>query len=590
MLDITHLIFESTVWLFVGILLYYILSSAKVFLLVNIQPQLFHSYGEAPKLTIGKLLLQYINQFAKDRLLHRYTANYLMNKGGKGAWKLVGNKKINFYYNFLNTITVLVKPFLLIAVVWAILKFLIWKRIAYDELQMTLGQIQTTIAYLKSLTIVDNFDHYKFWLFIFIIVVCGFLGVIKKLEKKISRSKAIIYLGFTILSILAGLTFFGSDFSNTKSNSLKKLRELDLEVKNIHENIYRDVAEAVVYEDLAEAIKDDVNNNEKESQRLDTLYNKAFEIISRQEIRSELSEKFNTQKEEYKRLITLEVAPRTYNQNNPETEFVFSNFMEDYFHKNQSNNGTQTENYWSKRDNWSKGVGLKYLKSADELKSQQYFSGETESQVHTVVENIVDYLGEEIMNKVAEFLGIETLELPKSVVSFLAIEKCKECFVPRIANVVKSLGNKSQAINSLKTFFCFKKQRNSGERINSIKAEHDKQYNRDLTKAKRDQQIANANEKAESLIKEKITDIVRGYSPVNSDAYDEFINKAVGEYKREVGTENLSEKSYNKLISISQLPDGVLRGVLANVRTVHPFPAPPECPICAFQIGLRLLR
>lgn len=591
MLDITQIIFESSVWLFLGALLYYILSSAKVFLLVKIQPQLFHSHVEAPKLTVRELCPQYINHFFRNGLLHHYTVNYLINKGGKGAWKLIGDKKINFYYSFLNAITVMLKPFLLIAIAWAILKFLIWKRIAYNELQITLGQIQTTIAYLNSLTVIDFIDHYKAWFFIFIVIVCGLLGIMKKLEKKISRSKSIIYSGFTILSILAGLTFFGSDLSNTKDNTLRKYRELDLEVKKIHENIYRNVAEVVVYEDLAEAIDEDVHNNEKENQRLDSLYTKAFEIITRSEIKSELSEKFSAQKEEYMRLIDLEIAPRTHNERNSEKEFVFSDFMEDYFNINQSNNNTASENYWSNRDNWNKLSGLKYLKSAEELESRQYFNGETENQIRTVAEHVVDYLSEEITNITAKFLGIETLELPKSIASFLAIEECKECFVPRIANVVKSLDNKLQAINGLRRFFCFKKQGNSGERINSIKTEHDKQYNDALVKAKRAQQVANASDKAKSLINEKVADIVRGFKPVNSNDYDNFINRAVEEYKRTLGIENLSERSYNKLMSISQLSDGVLRGLLANIRIErHPFPPPPGCPICAFQFGARLLR
>lgn len=184
MLDITQLIFESSLWLLVGMLFYYLLSSAKVFLLVKVQPQMFHSYSEAPKLTVGKLFHQYINQFIKDKLSHRYTLNYLINRGGKSAWKLVGNKKIDFYYNFLNAITIMLKPFLLIAIIWAILKFLIWKHIAYDELQATLGQIQIKVAYLKSLKFVDTIDRYKVWLFISLFIVCGLFGLIKKIEKE----------------------------------------------------------------------------------------------------------------------------------------------------------------------------------------------------------------------------------------------------------------------------------------------------------------------------------------------------------------------------------------------------------------------
>lgn len=585
MLDVTQLIFKSSVWLLIGIVLYYILSAAKVFLLVKIQPQLFHSYGEVPKLSVEKLFPQYTKQFIRDGLLHRFTISYLINKGGKASWKLVGNKKINFYYNFLNAITVMLKPFLIVAILWAILKFLILKRIAYDELQVSLGQIQTIIAYLKSLKIVDIFDHYKVWFFVLIVIVCGILGVVKKFEANINRSKSIIYSCFTIFSILAGLTFFGSDLSKTKNDSLQKLGDLNLEVKKIHENIYRDVAKIIVYEDLSQAINDDVKNNEQESQRLDTLHNKAFEIITRQEIKSELLEKFNTQNEEYKKLVSLEVAPKTPNQSNPKTEFVFSDFMEEYFHNFQSNKNTTTQDYWTNQNNWNKGNGLDYAKSVEELKSQPYFTGETESQVRVVVENVVDYIGEEFINKIAEFFSIENLELPKSIASFLTIEKCKECFVPRIANAIKTLGNKVKAVNELKTFSCFKKRGNSAERINSVKSEHNKTYNEDLAKAEKEQKIANANEKLDRLINDKVDEILKEYGSAefsNVD-YTKFRNQITEDYKTEINFNDLSVKQYDKLISSTSVLENVFKTAMAIGASMPLHPGPRAgCPLCAY--------
>ncbi|MFB9079675.1 hypothetical protein ACFFLS_07295 [Flavobacterium procerum] len=194
MSDITQLIFKNSIWLLAGLVLYYILSTIKVFLLVKIQSQLFHS--EVSELSIEKLFPQYAKDFIGDAILHQCTINYLINKGGKSTWKLVGNKKINFYYNFLNAITVMLKPFLIIAILWGILKFLILKHIAFDELHISLGQIQLVVSYLKSLKGLEFFDNYKVLLFVLIVIFCGILGVVKKFEAKINRSRSIIYYMF----------------------------------------------------------------------------------------------------------------------------------------------------------------------------------------------------------------------------------------------------------------------------------------------------------------------------------------------------------------------------------------------------------
>lgn len=586
MRDITQLIFINSWWLLTGILFYYLLSAAKTFLLVIVQPQLFRADSEKPVLTVKTLFLQFLRDFFTDRSLHRYTYNYLLNKGGKAAWKLVGNRKINWYYNFLEVITVLLKPFMIIAMVWAVLKFLIWNRIAYDELQITLGQMQKTIAYLESLPFISTFDKYKGWLFIGAVVICGLLGIFKKMEKKISRARSFTYSCFTLLSIIAGLSFFGHDLHNKQNKSLGKLRELEFVVDTIHEHIYRDIAEAIVYEDLSQAIKEDVNNNERESHRLDSLIVKAPESIERPDVQNDLSEKLDAYNNEYKRSISLDVTIKTPDESIPVFKRVFSGYMTTYFQTNILNEKpTASERYWSNRDNWSKGGGLKYKEYVEAIKPDHYFDKETDEQVQKLVDNIVDYLGEELFSKGADFLGAASFELPKTIITFLVIEKCKECFVPKIANVIKSLGNRIQAIGNLRSVFCFKKVGKSGGGINSITAEHDKVYKDDIREAKQEEERRNANEEAKRMVKEKINNIVGDIAPKDPGAYNDFIDKIVEEYKKKLKIEDFSSKSVVDLKGL--LVNGIIKGVLGSVR-VHPFPPPPECPICAFQAGVKL--
>ncbi|MFB9079676.1 hypothetical protein ACFFLS_07300 [Flavobacterium procerum] len=321
------------------------------------------------------------------------------------------------------------------------------------------------------------------------------------------------------------------------------------------------------------------------------MYNKAFEIITREEIKNKLSEKFTTQKEEYNKLISLGVTKKDYDKNNAESKFVFSQLIKGYFHNSQSNKNSIAKNYWTNQKKWNKVTGLGFTKSIEELKSHKYFTGETESQVRIVVENIVDYLVEEIINKSAKYFGIDKLELPKSITSFLTIEKCKECFVPRIINVVKVLGNKTKLIKELKTFRCFNKKGKSLERINFIKSKHNAIYNDDLAQAEKEQRIVIANEKVENLIREKIIGIVKEYPLENSAKYERFIDEVIKKYKTKNDIGNISEKSFNRLTATKQISDVVLKDILSNVKIeFHPFPPPPKCPICAFQDGSKLIK
>ncbi len=587
MSDITELIFKSSIWLSMGLLLYYFLSLAKVFLLVRIQPKLFHT-DKPVKLTFNNLWHLYRSSVFKDSMLHHSAINYLMGKGGKKSWKLVGNKKIDFYYNFIDAITSMLKPFIIIAIVWAILKYLILRRIAYNELQIVLGEIQLKIAYIKSLPVINVIDQYKLWLFVGIVLVCGILGMIKKWERNIKSVKTVISTLFVILSIFGGLTFFGADLGSLANNSTKKLRELDLEIKNVHENIYREIAEVIVYEDLTRAISEDVNNNEREKKRLDSLYDSAYVFITRSEIRTELVQKFKEQKDSFIQKISLHVVQKITNGFNPSTDskekFVYSDQMNDYFRETIPTTGTSTSNaYWKNQNNWSKGEGVHFQKSVEELKKQaRSFSAETNQQVNLIVKNIVDYIGEEMINKGAEVFGIEKLELPKAIVSFLSIEKCKECFVPKIAKVISYLGIGVKDIESVKQLACFRKQGSSKERIAEVKIHHDKDYKRVLEIAKREQLLAIANEKIDQLVREKVTSILNAYSPGNTSGYYDFIQQVTEDYKKEIGINKMSPKEYERVISsISLSRDRLVSVMYGASMQMHPGPQ-ATCPICAF--------
>lgn len=100
MYDITKLMFQSSIWLLIALLLYYLLSVGKVFLLVRVQPALFQFPDM--NLSVGQVSQKFFKRLTTDGMLHRQTFNYLRNKGGKNTWILTGNKKINLYFQLLD--------------------------------------------------------------------------------------------------------------------------------------------------------------------------------------------------------------------------------------------------------------------------------------------------------------------------------------------------------------------------------------------------------------------------------------------------------------------------------------------------------
>jgi hypothetical protein len=593
MQDITQLIFEANIWLAVGVVLYYALTVAKVFLLTKIQPAII--YGQFNKrLKAISIVSKFIKAFFSDSLLHKMTFAYLFGGDNEEKWKLLEIKSIKFYYGLLDALTSMLKPFMIIAIIWSILKFIYLRRIMYDEMQITLGEIQILISYLKGNTFVNWFETWKWLIFIGIIIMFAFLGLVKKYEENIKSAKSIISMCFTVLGILGGLSFFGDNLGKTVNAKLNGLRELDFKVRDIHENIYHTVAQAIVYQDLAQAVSEDIINRKKELARHDSLSKQASKVITDVELHTRLANVISARKDKLaeENVFTVDFDGPHLSKVKTINDHVFSEHMSSYFKKLNSTNNTYNDraNYWENSDNWNKKTGLKYEESANNLRRKAWPVGSAVSEnISASVFNIIDFALDEFLGFIVKRTAIEKLELPKAISSYVIIEKCKECFAPKIAEAILSLGNPAIALAKIKNFACFKRQGDSKVRDHKLRLETDRFYNRELAVYKSEQLKIDANQKIDDMIKSKIERITADFVPNNSQMYDEFTGKVIEKYKQEIRFDKLPDERYKQIVASADVATEVIaRAMSGSVVSYHPFPR-AGCPICAF-VAVRSLK
>jgi hypothetical protein len=584
MYDITKLVFYNISWLLFGFFFYYLLSTIKVFLLVRIQPK-FYQYPPLSDLSVKNLWHLYKKAVFRDKSLHRNTAWYLRNKGGKETWKLVGNKKIDLYYNLLNTITDLLKPYLLIAIVWAVLKAVVAQHFHYNELQISLGQIQLKLTELKEYPAFKYINENKNYYFLGISIAMAILVIAKQWEERVKQLKTVISTCLVILSILFSLSFFGADIGKSLSQKASNLSDLDFEVAEMHENIYKTVAERIIYTELCKALKDDIGNNRKEVSRLDSLHKSVAAYFPNITVPIELTQQLNNQRDNYAAQIDLELP----NPHQSPPGFLYTELLKAYDKKYASTYTVQQkeDTYWDDRNKWNKEAALKMVAAAQELPVQPaYFDHQTEAKIHSIAKYIADFISEKGIDLLAKGLKMDELELPKSIASFLAAENLEKGLVNQIKQVVQLIRKAKSGFNMISGQF-FKATGNSAERITAVQEAHNKEFQATL---KTSLEKA-ANEHLESLVNEEITKIISEtlkidlYSNSNqyvgTAGYDVMLAQATQTYKKQAGIGISSIENYKRLIE-RPFSQSMLRMILQPGTVYHPFPA-DACPLCAYS-------
>lgn len=590
MTDITQLIFKSCLWLLAGLFFYYLLSFAKVFLLVHLQPQMLQS-AKPPKITAGYLFQQISNAFFTDAAIHRSAFSYLGGKGNKDSWKLLNYKKINFYYNLLDAVAIMFKPFLVIALIWGILKFMVTKRIAYDELQITLAGIQNLIAKINSLPLIGWIEHNRNWIFLTIIILIIAFGLLKKYGARMVNAQKTASALLTILAILSSVSFFGADIGINTRNKSRQLQQLQLEVNTIHENIYREMAEKVVYEDLADAVTENVYNNEQAEARLAAVSDSVFTLITDPRYKSEMWAQLQQLNNDFKAGNSL-AMPVTVPV--PASPRLLTGYMQEYYRANPqpyTPGAGNTETYMARPEQWQKGKGQTLTAKITAVPDQpRPFSPAKKTEVKNIAKHIVEVFAEELVNKTASLFGLEKLELPKSITQYVAVEKIKKQFITKLQKGIAWLDQLSGNLSEISPIRLFKKIGDNSRQLALTMNRNMGVYNSIIKETVRKQELAVAEQKVNSMIQEQIESIISKYSAEPIYGSDDFVKAVTEGYKEEISLTNMPVEEIRSMIRSKRVNTTILDRVLSRSSTMAMHPGRREtCPICAYKRARRVV-
>jgi hypothetical protein len=177
--------------------------------------------------------------------LHKQTFLFLLNYKKKD-WPEIDNTPINNALKYLTALTTFLKPYMLVALIFWVLRIWIDSHFLYNPLQITLGEIQQKLFFIRSFTWMESFIHYKpVWFAVIGVTLIGLMSIAKseKFQKKIKKSYS---YGFALLSILLNVSFFGMGAAGPVSQQHTKLISLKIEIIKVHNQIYTNATEAVI--------------------------------------------------------------------------------------------------------------------------------------------------------------------------------------------------------------------------------------------------------------------------------------------------------------------------------------------------------
>jgi hypothetical protein len=576
MKDITVLIFTNLFWLLVGFLLYYVLTGFKVFLLIRMQPLTF--VPDSMTITLRNVLAAYCRKIFTDRLLHRNILSYMAGRGTKETWKLIGIKKINIYFSIIDALTTLLKPYLIIAVLWAILKALIDSKCRYDQIKITLGQIQILLSNINENEIFNHFNENKDWYYIGILVLLLIFSVSQIWEKRIEKLKKNIFIGFTIASVLFGLTFFGADLGAVQKKYKQDLVDLRLDINKIHGNIYGKVATAIISHDLKEIVANKVINNEKEVTRMDSVIQNVYKYFPAKKTPFSLTERLKQQRNIFAESVSIK-SPKTHADVD---ESIYLKFYEN--NNNSTPNAlTKKVDYCNNPDLWNKERGLKYAEAIQDLDPYDYrLSAESNAKLSEIAEESTKALVSKMVNTMSGLLGFEDIKLGNAVLEGIIFEGTKT-ILSKLKKCFANIGNVRQSIRSF-SYSCFSNQKPEVDKPALVSEIHMIETEKIIQE---EFEVA-MKTKAANLVEQKIEEILKQFLIVDSttpysDDYVFYGENLKNDYIASLNLSNTSKEDFVKLLTLEHLTDEIAIRLMTSTRNRTTHPGPIEtCPICAY--------
>jgi hypothetical protein len=478
--DFTELLLDGS-WFMVGILLFYLISVIKVYILARIQAGILRGTIDEHRPFSG-FYKNLSHSFFSEKNLHRLTVSFL-TKYKKKNWPEIKNGPINKVLKVLTNITAFLKPFIVFAFVFFVLKMWIASHFLYEPLQITLGEIQKKLFFIHSLPWIKPVIQYKAAIYVVIGIAIIGLFALAKTESMLKKVKGVYSYAFASLSILLNVSFFTVGIAGSISNDHYKLTALLVDIVETHNKIYLYAAETIAAPILDSYLEDKEQFYEKQ---IDNLRNNAASPKDKS-FDSAVINPYFREVEQYIKELQAEytvdimsftpfpppgdlylmdpILPKPKEPSTSEGIYVHdkcglkispaiqsitvpvkakppATVMDNYYDSRIAAIGPEQgyDSYISNKEQWNKEIGSNILADINLVRDKAISRGKVPASSKAQILDLIFSCGLELgLDNLFEAFGLKAQKSLKKIASSLLDIKFKDCFVKATTNLISRI-------------------------------------------------------------------------------------------------------------------------------------------------------
>lgn len=365
-LEVTNVILESQFWLLGGFFVYFLLTLLKVYIIWDIQPDIFNNPTGEP--LFKNFFSGFFRSVFADKRLMKATFMYLFNYKERDFLIIKDEKAkgIKKRLNILDGFTAFLKPYLIFAFIWAIFKIWISMKFFYDESTIVLGEMQQLLTYVASIDFFAFLREKKDMIIFFYGLVCIMIPFLYERETSTKKYKNYFSRMLVYLSLLANISFFGFQAGKTIIDKSDALESLQAEVTGIHDSIYKKLIVAIQLNDLQDVVQEENELYKGAVDHFDSLAGSVKNLGLNKPVQEELQEKMDAYFSEIKTTSVVEEA--AYREAGTASHFNSATFAA-FVNENEREGAASTDYaaYMGNQQAWNKETGEKFLADIKEL-------------------------------------------------------------------------------------------------------------------------------------------------------------------------------------------------------------------------------
>lgn len=590
--DLTYLILKSITWSIFGFFIYYLLTFIKVHLIWKIQSRIWDTKFD--KSIFANYFVDVLKSILNDYNLHKASFKYLFRYKEKDfpIDENIRTKPIKKRLRMLESLTLFLKPFLFFSLVFAFLRFWIHNNFLYDELAITLGEIQILLNSLKLFPFIKILNENKYLIFLIFGLITLFIPYLYNKENLNKTIKKRLKQIIIFISIITNVSFFGSLTGEATSKKTNELLNLKLEITSIHNDIFKKVFVSSIIPEIEDELKKEENLYSKEYERfkskIDSLKNFPKDSILNKELNLKLLSKL---KEVEKLTFKVEDFNSPKSKKSKIIHSEFNNFYAENYNRNSSYN--EYGGYMGNKEKWNKKKGKEVLEKVENFtknKSQNKYN----IKLKQVVELFFDY-GLDVVSSAffdLEKLGQSSQKTLKKVVTILTKETVRNRIIEKTINILNSIYDIGKAENILQTnnrlYSFLEKEFKTFTKSNTA-------FYRSEVEYAQSQQNKLNRKKAIKRLDKKLNDVLNGIinsfeGNHSSNIYKEYKKEIITKYKARLNINQMPLNQLNKIIVSTSLIENKIKSLIKiNNLAIHPFNK-ENCPICLFNGVISTLK